>query len=78
MSVNAEPTPSELMRRMDDLVGRLEALTNKVEESYVRHEVFKGVVERLSKMEDRFEWVVRLMLGMVIASIVAMVLTVSK
>ena len=75
--MNSEPSPGEIMRRIDDLVQRLENLTNKVEESYVRHEVFKAVTDRLKVVEDRSEWVIRLILGMVISAVVAGVLIIS-
>lgn len=74
----SEPTLGEVMRRIDDLVQRLETLTNKVEESYVRYEVFNAAIERLAKVEDRSEWVVRLMLGLIISAIVGTVLVASR
>ena len=73
MSNIGEPSPGEIMRRIDDILHRLENLTTKVEESYVRYEVFKTAVTRLEKVEDRSEWVMRLIVGMVIAAIVGTV-----
>lgn len=72
--MTGEPTLGEVMRRIDDLVQRLETLTNKVEESYVRYEVFNTAIERLAKVEDRSEWVIRLVIGFIIAAVVGSVI----
>lgn len=76
--MSVEPTLGEVMRRIDDLVQRLETLTTKVEETYVRHDVFNTAVERLAKVEDRSEWVIRLMLGLIISAIVGTVIVASR
>lgn len=81
-----EPTLGEVMRRLDDTVNKLDALAVKIEESYVRQDVYQAdfqasrnllqtLIDRIKKMEDRFEWLVRAVAGILIAAVLTVLFT---
>jgi hypothetical protein len=74
------------MRRLDETNKKLDAVVVKLEESYVRQDVYQAdfiasrnllqtLVERIKKMEDRFEWLVRAVAGILIAAVLTVLFT---
>ena len=77
MSLN-EPTLTEIMRRLDELAQDVKDIPKQVEASFVRSEVYQAerryLDDRVSRLESRSEWIIRLigailMSGIITASI---------
>lgn len=68
-------TSGELVRRLDVIDKKLEEMPSAIASEFVRRELFEtqhGHLEgRVEKLEDRSEWLARLVLGLVITSLVA-------
>jgi hypothetical protein len=74
----SEPTLTEIMRRLDELAQDVKDIPKNVEAAFVRSEVYKAerqyLDDRVSRLESRSEWIVRLigailMSGIITASI---------
>jgi hypothetical protein len=80
------PTIAEVARRVDDVVTRFDRVITAFETQYVRFDVFVGYKEqasqantaqddRIRKLEDRQEWLVRTVGAIVLAAILGVVYT---
>ena len=80
------PSRAELGRRADEILKRFEHLTNRLETTYVRYDLFEAAKQlaaadrdalsaRLAKLESRSEWIVRtigaILIGAVIGGVLA-------
>ena len=82
--IDREPTLGEIAEDLRDLMRSVDRLTETVERTYVRLDVYRaeqtGIVERVRRMEDRLTWVGRaavtgLLLPILVAVILALILT---
>lgn len=68
-----EPTLGEIMRRLDELSLEVRAIPLRVEETFVRREVYRAdhrhIDDRIGKLESRSEWIVRTVGALVIGVI---------
>jgi len=89
MSGSEDVTLGELVRRIDGLVKQLEDLVKSLGEDYVRRDVFdeykrsaveihKQNIERITKLESWQEWLIRAVIGFVIATVLSVVFYVAK
>jgi hypothetical protein len=80
---------NEMVRRLEEVTTQLNALATRVESTYVRFDLFEaskqlqeterqGLLARIQKLEDRSEWLVRTVGGLVISAIVGIVVVSSK
>jgi hypothetical protein len=78
------PTIHEVARRVDDIVTRFDRVLMQFETQYVRFDVFVGYKEqqiagnaaqddRIRKLEDRQEWLVRTVGAIVLAAVLGLV-----
>jgi hypothetical protein len=84
MSTNEDVTLGELVRRIDGLVKQLEDLVRSLGDDYVRQDVFDEYkrstveihsqnIERIAKLESWQEWLIRAVIGFVIAAVLSAV-----
>lgn len=82
-----EPTLGEIMRRLDELSLEVKSIPLRFEESFIRRDVYradlervqdnlKNLTDRIEKQDNRYEWIVRTVGGLVIAAILAVVLVI--
>jgi hypothetical protein len=78
---DTEVTLGEIMRRLDELSDGMRQLNSSIGETYVRRDVYSAdsqkisvtydhMVQRLEKMENRSEWVVRTVGAILIATVI--------
>ena len=78
----------ELARRLDErersaaderegFLARLEAVVVRIEDKYVPRETYLNLVGRVGKLEDRQEWLVRIVGAIIIAAVVGLVVKVN-
>jgi hypothetical protein len=83
------PTLFEIVRRLDDITQQVAVLNARVEQGYVRHDIFEATKQlseaergqldvRLSKLESRSEWLIRTVGGIIIAGLLALVIAAPK
>ena len=69
-----EITSGELLRRLDVIDKKLEEMPSAIASEFVRRELFetqhKHLEGRVEKLEDRSEWITRLVLGIIVSAIV--------
>ncbi|CAB4218136.1 hypothetical protein UFOVP1608_10 [uncultured Caudovirales phage] len=77
-----EPSLGEVVRLLTDLKKQVEELPAKIDQTFVRKDVFStivdGMIERLTKLESRQEWLVRTVGAIVILAVVGGALALSK
>jgi hypothetical protein len=89
MSGEGDVTTGELVRRIDELVRQLDGLVKLLGDDYVRRDVFeeykKATTEvntqnlaRISKLESWQEWIIRAVLGGVVAAVLSVVFYVAR
>ena len=75
------PTIGELSRQVSGALIRMEATVSKLETQYVSRELFNlwqnTTDNRLRQLEDNNKWLVRLVIGFVIAGILGALFTLS-
>lgn len=75
----------ELMRRLDEISLEVKSIPLRFEESFIRRDVYRAdlervqetlriLTERVEKQDNRYEWVVRTVGALLIASILSVVL----
>lgn len=69
-----EPTLGELMRRLTDLQQTVSDLVHRLEQGYVRVDSVAPLERRVASLESSVTWVVRLVIGAVIAALLALVI----
>jgi hypothetical protein len=83
------PSLHDVTRRLDEIAERLEKLAARIESGYVRIDLFEATKQlsetergqldiRLSKLENRSEWIVRTVGGIIIAAVLGLVIAASK
>jgi len=81
MSEDVKPSLGEIMRRLDDLTMEVKQMNLNVSQTYLRKDVYDSdserfaqamehITDRIEKMENRSEWVVRTVGALMIATIV--------
>jgi len=81
MSEDIKPSLGEIMRRLDDLTMEVKQMNLNVSQTYLRKDVYDSdserfaqamehITDRIEKMENRSEWVVRTVGALMIATIV--------
>jgi tetrahydromethanopterin S-methyltransferase subunit G len=81
MSDDVKPSLGEIMRRLDDLTIEVKQMNLNVSQTYLRKDVYDSdserfsqamehITDRIEKMENRSEWVVRTVGAFMIATIV--------
>jgi hypothetical protein len=81
MSDDVKPSLGEIMRRLDDLTMEVKQMNLNVSQTYLRKDVYDSdserfsqamehITDRIEKMENRSEWVVRTVGALMIATIV--------
>lgn len=75
----SEPTLTEIMRRLDELAQDVKDIPKNVEAAFVRSEVYKAerqyLDDRVSRLESRSEWIVRLIGAILITGIITASIT---
>lgn len=60
--------------RFDRMLDRIDQLVTRAQESYVSREAHAALTERVRKIEDRSEWLVRIVGAIVIAAVLGLVI----
>lgn len=79
----------EVTRRFDEMTDRLEAISHRLETTYVRFDLFEAskqlesaereqLSQRVAKLESRNEWLIRTVGGMLIAAALGVVLALGR
>ena len=70
-----EISSGELLRRLDVIDKKLEEMPSAIASEFVRRELFetqhKHLEGRVEKLEDRSEWIARLVIGIIVAGLLA-------
>jgi hypothetical protein len=78
----SEPSLTEIMRRLDQLSVDVKEIPLRVQEEFVRREVYlseRGHIEdRVNRLESRSEWIVRTVGALVIGAIFGAALILGK
>lgn len=80
---------NEMVRRLEEVTTQLNALAVRVESTYVRFDLFEAskqlqeterqaLIGRIVKLEDRSEWLVRVIGAIIISAIIGVVFASSK
>jgi hypothetical protein len=81
MDSEGQPTIGELSRQVQGVLVRVESVVSKLESQYVRNDIYllwqQSMDERVKQLEDDKKWLVRLVLGIVIASVITLSYTLS-
>ena len=68
-------TSGELVRRLDVIDKKLEEMPQAIASEFVRRELFdtqhQHLESRVEKLEDRSEWIARLVIGIIVAGLLA-------
>ena len=81
MAIDSEPTLGEIMRRLEELTIDVKSIPLRIDETYVRRDVYRAdherisaamehMIDRLEKIESRSEWTVRVVGTLIITSVV--------
>lgn len=84
-----EPTLGEIMRRLEDLALEVKSIPLRFEETFIRRDVYradlervqenlKNLTDRIEKQDNRFEWVVRTVGAILIASVLSVVIITTR
>lgn len=75
----SEPTLTEIMRRLDELAQDVKDIPKNVEAAFVRSEVYRSerqyLDDRVTRLESRSEWIIRLIGGILLSAIITASIT---